>query len=198
MKIYLAAREHELRLAWARHFEGAPDVMVSEGDIFELGTDALVSPANSFGFMDGGLDHQISERMGWHIQDAVQRAIQARPMRELLIGEAIIVPTGSAPTAWLIVAPTMRVPMRIRESVNAYLAMKAILLAAHAHTDVIPIETITIPGLGTGVGKIDPNTAARQMWQAYDEVVNGNFTAPASFGEAQKRYIKLNPDAQLF
>jgi len=198
MKIFLIAREHELRVAWERHFTGAADVSVIEGDIFDIGADALVSPANSFGFMDGGLDHQISERLGWDIQDAVQRAIQARPLRELLIGEAIVVPTRDARTPWLIAAPTMRVPMRISESVNAYLAMKAILIAARAHHDAIPIESIAVPGLGTGVGKIDPNTAARQMWQAYDEVVHGNFTAPASFGEAQKRYIKLNTNVQLF
>jgi O-acetyl-ADP-ribose deacetylase (regulator of RNase III) len=198
MKLHLVAREHELRAAWERHFAGAPDVIVSEGDIFELGADALVSPANSHGFMDGGLDYQISERLGWHLQDAVRAAIQARPLRELLIGEAIVVPTRDARTPWLISAPTMRVPMRIRESVNAYLAMKAILIAARAHQHEIPIESVAIPGLGTGVGKLAPNTAARQMWQAYDEIVNGHFTPPPSFGDAQKRHIQLNPDVQLF
>ena len=92
----------------ARHFAKANDVTVTEEDIFELGADALVSPANSFGFMDGGIDHQISERLGWHIQDLVQKAIRARPLGELLVGEAIVVPTGDAQTPWLIAAPTMR------------------------------------------------------------------------------------------
>lgn len=198
MKLLLCDRQPALIDAWARRFADAADVSVSDGDIFELGADALVSPANSFGFMDGGLDHQISERMGWHIQDAVRKAINARPLRELLIGEAIIVPTGDARTPWLIAAPTMRVPMRIRESVNAYLAMKAILLAARAHADAIPICSVAIPGLGTGVGKLDPDTAALQMRRAYDEIVLGNFTPPASFGEAQKRHIQLNTNVQLF
>jgi O-acetyl-ADP-ribose deacetylase (regulator of RNase III) len=198
MKLFLADRQHEVRAAWSRHFEGVVDVTVSDGEIFELGADALVSPANSFGFMDGGFDHQISERLGWHLQEEVQRAIQARPLRELLIGEAIVVPTGNVKIAWLIVAPTMRVPMRIRESVNAYLAMKAILIAARAHTGSLPLRSIAMPGLGSGVGKLDPNSAALQMRKACDEVVSDVYAPPASFAEAQKRHIQLNTNVQLF
>lgn len=197
MKLYLCDRRPELVSAWRRRFDGSPDVEVTERDIFELGADALVSPANSFGFMDGGLDHQISERMGWHIQDLVRRTIDTRPLRELLIGESIIVPTGDSRTPWLIVAPTMRVPMRIRESINAYLAMKALLLAARAHQDVVPIRSVAIPGLGTGIGELGPETAAEQMKHAYDEVVGGHFTPPTSFADAQKRHRYLNLDLRL-
>jgi O-acetyl-ADP-ribose deacetylase (regulator of RNase III) len=175
-------------------FVRTPEVIVTDCDIFEVGADALVSPANSFGFMDGGLDYQISERLGWHIQESVQAAIRARPLRELLVGEAVIVPTG-ARTPWLIAAPTMRVPMRVRESVNAYLAMKAILLAARAHAGAIPIRSVAVPGLGTGIGKLSPRIAAGQMWQAYEEVVRGNFVYPTSFGDAQRRHRRINPDA---
>ena len=173
------------------------EVIITDDDIFSLGADALVSPANSFGFMDGGLDYQISERLGWHIQDEVQRAIRARPLHELLIGEAIAVPTGDARTPWLIAAPTMRVPMKIEESVNAYLTMKAILLAARDHKEVIPINSIACCGLGTGIGKLEPDIAATQMWMAYDEIVRGNYTPPPSFGEAQRRYRQLNRNARL-
>lgn len=198
MKLYLCDRWPELIAAWRKRFASQPDVEVVEGDIFELGADALVSPANSFGFMDGGLDHQISDRMGWHIQDAVQRAIRARPLGELLVGEALVMPTRDVRTPWLIAAPTMRVPMRIPESVNAYLAMKAILAAARAHTAEIPITSVAIPGLGTGIGKLGPETAAHQMWRAYDELVLGNYTPPTSFADAQHRHLGLNRTVMLF
>jgi O-acetyl-ADP-ribose deacetylase (regulator of RNase III) len=197
MKLYLVDRKTELLDAWRNLFAGISDVIVTNDDIFSLGADALVSPANSFGFMDGGFDYQISERLGWNIQDEVQRTIRARPLGELLIGEAIVVPTGDARTPWLIAAPTMRVPMKIGESVNAYLAMKAILLAARDHKDVIPIDSIACCGLGTGIGKLEPDIAATQMWLAYDEIVRGNHTPPASFGEAQMRYRKLNRNARF-
>jgi hypothetical protein len=42
--------------AWEQAFADVPEVHVSRGDIFEHKADAIVSPANSFGFMDGGID----------------------------------------------------------------------------------------------------------------------------------------------
>ncbi|HWA25305.1 MAG TPA: macro domain-containing protein [Lacunisphaera sp.] len=197
MKLFLVDRKPELLDAWRKGFAGISDVVVTDEDIFALGADAIVSPANSFGFMDGGIDHQISERMGWHIQEAVRKAIRARPLGELLVGEALVVPTGDARTPWLIAAPTMRVPMRISQSINAYLAMKAVLLAARAHREEVPINSVACCGLGTGIGKLPFAIAAAQMAQAYAEIVQGDFTPPASFGEAQKRQIRLNPDASL-
>ncbi len=35
------------------------------GSIFDYPAVAIVSPANSFGFMDGGIDLAYSERFGW-------------------------------------------------------------------------------------------------------------------------------------
>ena len=39
-------------------------VEIVHGDIFSRPADALVSPANSFGFMDGGIDLAYSRRFG--------------------------------------------------------------------------------------------------------------------------------------
>jgi O-acetyl-ADP-ribose deacetylase (regulator of RNase III) len=148
--------------------------------------------------MDGGLDHLLSERFGWHLERRVQAAIRARPMRELLVGEAIVVPTDDVQTPWLICAPTMRVPMRIRISINAYLAMKAILLVACDHRSDTPIETLAVPGLGTGVGQLAPELAAAQMAQAYRDVVLGDAKYPGSFAEAQRMHLNLNRAAMIY
>jgi O-acetyl-ADP-ribose deacetylase (regulator of RNase III) len=156
--------------------------------------DAVVSPANSFGFMDGGLDYALSERFGWSLQKRLQRQIQDRPMRELLVGEALVVATDDPKVPWLISAPTMRVPMQLRESINAYLAMKAILCAALAHRDEPLIRTVAIPGLGTGVGELNPATAARQMFMAYREVIQGRVAYPSGCGRAQQFHLALNPE----
>jgi O-acetyl-ADP-ribose deacetylase (regulator of RNase III) len=198
MKYFLCYRQEPLGDAWRHYFSGQPSVEIVTGDICRLPCDAIVSPANSFGFMDGGLDHQISEHFGWDLQDRVQKAIQARPLRELLIGEAIVVPTESARTPWLVVAPTMRVPMRIRTAINAYLAMKAILLAVREHRQEIPIESVAIPGLGTGIGQLAPEVCASQMWQAFREVVLGEFKYPGSYAEAQKMHAALNRSAMIY
>ena len=48
--------------AWSEAFREHASVRVEHGDFFASAADALVSPANSFGFMDGGLDLAIRAR----------------------------------------------------------------------------------------------------------------------------------------
>jgi len=179
---------------WRRLFDGRPDVEILQGDICRLRVDAVVSPANSFGFMDGGLDLALSQRLGSKLESNLQQAIASRPLKELLVGEALVLPTGDAAIPWLISAPTMRVPMRLRQTVNAYLAMKAVLTAVLSHTGLPPIQSVAIPGLGTGCGGLALPTAAKQMWTAYQEVVLGEWKAPPDFGDAQKAHLDLNPE----
>ena len=198
MNIILCYRDEPLGTAWRAAFAGVAGVEVCAENICRVACDAVISPANSFGFMDGGLDHLLSERFGWDLEKRVQAAIQARPIGELLVGEAIVVATEDALIPWLICAPTMRVPMRIRTSINAYLAMKALLLAARLHRAEIPIETVAVPGLGTGIGQLAPELAAAQMCQAYKEVVLGEAKYPSSFAEAQRMHVALNRSALLY
>lgn len=196
MKIYLAYRDEPLGDAWRESFDGQA-VEIVEQDITTLECDAVVSPANSFGFMDGGLDWALSDRFGWDLQDKLQAQIKALPERELLIGRTLVLPTGDPSIPWLISAPTMRVPMsfNIATSVNAYLAMKAILVAAMAHDE---IDSVTIPGLCTGVGRMPPTTSAHQMFAAYDEIVLGNAPKLDDFGDAQRHQNSLNPQGMIW
>lgn len=194
MKIKLIYRKPLLGRAWRKFFADSDKVEVLEGDICRAECNAVVSPANSFGFMDGGLDRALSDRFGWQLQERLQKIIAKRPLGELLVGQALIVDTGNRSIPWLICAPTMRVPMKLRQSINAYLAMKAILVAVSSHSQVPAIETVAIPGLGTGVGALTPETSARQMWTAYREMALGKKTYPENFAEAQKNHLALNPD----
>jgi hypothetical protein len=54
--------------AWEAAFADAPEVEVSCGDIFGVKADAIVSPANSFGYMDGGIDLVYSRFFGWELE----------------------------------------------------------------------------------------------------------------------------------
>lgn len=56
MKIILTAVEQELTEAWKRFCGDLEGVSVHHGSILDVRCDAVVSPANSFGFMDGGID----------------------------------------------------------------------------------------------------------------------------------------------
>lgn len=98
------------------------------GSILKAGANTVVSPANSFGFMDGGLDARYMEYFQSDIQMRVRRQIYDHHAGELLVGAADIVETGDAHIPFLIVAPTMRVPMVLRDSINAYLAARAVFL----------------------------------------------------------------------
>jgi O-acetyl-ADP-ribose deacetylase (regulator of RNase III) len=149
-KITLIDQNEELVAAWKKEFNDLAHVEVKQGNICEEKCSAIVSPANSFGFMDGGLDYALSERFGWDLQKMVQEEIQKLRIHELLVGEGMAFVTNDPDVPYLIVAPTMRAPMRITASINAYLAMKAILAVAIGR---VAIETVAIPGLGTGVGK---------------------------------------------
>jgi O-acetyl-ADP-ribose deacetylase (regulator of RNase III) len=97
---------------------------------------------------------------------------------ELPIGEAVIVPTGETAPAWLISAPTMRKPgERLPEdTVHPYLAARAVFLEwrdgrlEHGIDVRQAVDTIVMPGLGTGVGGVAPETCARQVAAAWEEV----------------------------
>ena len=65
VKFYLRDRDADVVRAWTKHFADTPQVEASQGDIFDVPADAIVSPANSFGFMDGGIDLAYSYRFGW-------------------------------------------------------------------------------------------------------------------------------------
>lgn len=192
LRIELFYREDSLCDAWRAAFAGRPEVVITGDDICYARCDAIVSPANSFGFMDGGLDLALSQHFGWDLQTEVRRRIGELPERELVIGRSLVVPTGNATIPWLIVAPTMRVPMsfNIATSVNAYLAMKAVLIAALQHDE---IRSVAVPGLCTGVGRMPASISAHQMVMAYDEVVVGRRPDIGDFAAAQRHQSELNP-----
>jgi O-acetyl-ADP-ribose deacetylase (regulator of RNase III) len=169
-KIHLCALDSAMAAAWSDLFSSQPDVQIHEGDILTRTADAILSPANSFGFMDGGIDLAYSHFFGWEIQDRLQEVLRRDHSGELLVGSAVIVPTRHDRVPHLVSAPTMRVPENISRTVNVYLAFRAALLAVQASTE---IKSLLSPALGTGVGCMPMERAARQMYAAYAEVILG-------------------------
>ncbi|WP_118974002.1 macro domain-containing protein [Taibaiella koreensis] len=197
MNILLCAIAANLAEAWNMFFKEAENVRILETDITQLSCDAIVSPANSFGFMDGGLDYALSERFGWHIEKELQARIKALPEGELLVGQSLLLETGDAKVPLIISAPTMRIPtnFNIDTSVNAYLAMKAALIAAVKEPR---IASVAIPGMCTGVGGMQPVISARQMYQAYKEIILGERMDFGNFGDAQKYHRNINPQGMIW
>lgn len=65
--IYLIDSNSALVNAWESEFIEYPNVIALEEDYFCKPADCLVSPANSFGYMDGGLDRAILYELGGEI-----------------------------------------------------------------------------------------------------------------------------------
>jgi len=165
-KVYLRDGNDELVFYWKQYFH-AFDVDIAQSNILELEADAIVSPANSFGFMDGGIDLQYKNKFGPKVEWLVQKNIELHYYGELAVGQALSVPLVNQPFDYLIVAPTMRIPMVVNSTINPYLAFRAALLQSKH----LGLKSIACPGLGTGTGKACPEMAARQMFVAYANVV---------------------------
>lgn len=127
------------------------------GDILSLKADAIVSPANSFGFMDGGIDYHYMMRFGSEIEKRLRNLIYNT--EELLVGQAVWFPTQDHSIPILISAPTMRVPSKIHDPIDVFLAVRAAIRKAI----YIGATSILFPGMGTGCGEVDPKTAAKAM-----------------------------------
>jgi len=198
MNIVLADIEGNLINAWNDIASNNDNVTTYQGSIFEVECDALVSPANSFGFMDGSLDFAISEFFGWHVQDRLQEAIKSKHNGELLVGQVEIVPTDHVLIPYVISAPTMRVPLDVRGTANPYLAIRGVLLAVKngVFKDGTlvkdKIKTIAFPGMGTGVGQITPEVFAKQMKQAVEDVTEDKFEFPKTIWEIEKKHKEMN------
>jgi O-acetyl-ADP-ribose deacetylase (regulator of RNase III) len=167
MKIILVDTQPSVTEALTAAFGGAAAVTVWCASIFAyLPASAIVSPANSFGWMDGGIDMAYASR--WPgIEPRVQETIALTfGAQGLPVGAALTVPTYAAEVPWLIVAPTMRVPEPVSQTRNAYMAFRAALQQARLRM----FDTVLCPGLATLSGRMHPIHAARQMRQAYNEV----------------------------
>ncbi len=196
--LYLTAVDEELVEAWKRHCGHLPFVTVYRGSILDLDVDAIVSPANSFGFMDGGIDALYLQNFGKELQDRVRDRIARFHQGELLVGEATYVPLDSdhepgVKKRMLLVAPTMRVPMILpKDTVNPYLAARAVLKSAgFVSRSQYRDATIAMPGLGTGIGQVSPDMCARQVLAAINAFCKGFSRVPDTCVKAMMNHQDL-------
>lgn len=160
--------------AMEKAFAEFDDVEVVNGPFEDLEDyDCMVSAANSFGIMDGGVDGAITRYFGRGLMSRVQAAIITEYSGEQPVGTSEILRTGNDEHPWLAHTPTMRIPSDIRGTDNVYLAMKAMLKATDRHNvyyeDFLKnqINSVACPGLGTLTGRLSPECAAEQMALAY-------------------------------
>jgi len=175
LKLVLVDPNAAVCSAWRKHFDQLPNIEVVN-DRFEAlpQFDCIVSAANSFGLMDGGIDLAIIQFFGIDLMDRVQHRIMTDFLGEQPVGSSFIIETGHTKHRFLAHTPTMRAPLPITRTDNVYQAMWAMLLAVHWHnrSGEPRIEVVACPGLGTATGRVPPEEAARQMATAYQHYLS--------------------------
>jgi O-acetyl-ADP-ribose deacetylase (regulator of RNase III) len=128
-------------------------VIVEKGDLTQIDCDAIVNPANSFGYMGGGVAGAIKRIGGLEIE---KEAISKAPIE---VGKAVATTAGALPCKYVIHAPTMKQPaMRISVE-NVKLSTQAALELGIE----LNLRSIAIPGMGTGVGRVPVEDAAEAI-----------------------------------
>ncbi len=150
--------------------------------------DCMVSAANSFGLMDGGVDLAITSFFGVQLMDRVQARILQEFRGEQPVGTSFIIETGNDKHPYLAHTPTMRVPMPISATDNVYCAMWAMLLAVGRHnvTSQPSIKVVACPGLGTATGRVPFRAAASQMSYAYSNFLHPPTTINWPYASARQ------------
>src|SRR5262245_17542718 len=128
-------------------------IHLAKSDITTMNVDAVVNPANSLGIMGGGVAAALSRRGG----PSIQR--EAMSLAPIAVGAAVVTNAGQLHAKHVIHAPTMEEPGLKIGVENVRRATRAALLAAARHN----FDLIALPGMGTGLGGVDPADAARAM-----------------------------------
>ena len=164
--------------AWEETFEAHPEVIIQNGSMLDQTADAWVSPTNSKGNMDGGLDAVIKKHLGNTIETRVQSEILSRYNGTMPVGHATCVETGAANPKFLISTPTMTASSQdISDSLNVALACAAAFQAVHMQNDKSPgsIASVAMPGLGANTGKVPVEICADLMWTGYNLFLEHKF-----------------------
>lgn len=175
LRLILVDPDPLLCRAFERTFEGLPNVEVVNGRFEQLPDfDCMVSAANSFGLMDGGVDAAIVRFFGPELMERVQQQIRQLYLGEQPVGTSIIVETGDPEHPYIAHTPTMRIPMSVAHTEHAYLAMWGMLTAVHRHNQRAErqIQIVACPGLCTATGQMFNDEAAGQMALAYRNFLN--------------------------
>lgn len=128
-------------------------VHVAKAELWTLPVDAIVNPANSLGIMGGGISGMLKRQGGEVIQQA---AMAASP---IAVGAAIVTTAGQLPAKHVIHVPTMEEPGMKIGAENVRRAARAALIAA----DRNQFKVIAIPGIGTDLGDVPIEEAARAI-----------------------------------
>jgi O-acetyl-ADP-ribose deacetylase (regulator of RNase III) len=182
LEIRFVDRNVDVIQAYASLFSKESNVKMRVGDILKEESGALVSPANCYGNMDGGIDKKYNEYFSkMDLESEIMGYINDFHGGKLEIGNAQIIPTNSEKFKYVIFSPTVQKPGELAKPENIQKAMFAIINEVTIYNKKFPsenrleIDKILIPGLGTGYGNLNPIVSAQYAKKGYEQACRSNF-----------------------
>ena len=135
----------------------------------EYKCDAIISPANSLGEIQGGIDMVYYRTFG---RNALQQYIYSRVKKEhhgeILVGQYMTIDLREIPNVeykpswpkYLILCPTMTFPRKVKCTRNAYYFCRAMFDAIDELSD--KVQSVWCPIPAVGVGKMMPEDVGKQ------------------------------------
>lgn len=203
----------EITDAWQRTFEGYPNIEVKTGDITKKAiVDVWVTPTNSKGHMSGGVDYAIKNSLGEEIERRIQEAIAHLYNGFLPVGRAVIVDSTSVTSPRYVVATPSMVGEsdNLKRTKNTALACAAAFQAIYYAEDKhgAEINSVAIPGLGSGTGQVPPDLCAglmkigytlfrRKRYESFDEMLEHLNVELGLIGQTEAAATGPQPGAGL-
>ncbi|MCQ4152958.1 MAG: macro domain-containing protein [Archaeoglobi archaeon] len=128
------------------------EIEVMHGDITKLEVEAIVNAANTHLIMGGGVAGAIKRAGGKEIEE---EAVRQGPIK---IGSAIATSAGRLKAKYVIHSPTMELDFKTDEE-----KVRLAMIAALRKAEELKVKSIAFPALGTGVGGLPKNLAAKIM-----------------------------------
>ena len=173
MKLDLVTNSAGMAEAWEDAFRGYKGVTAHCCDFRAFigqhpEVDAVVSPANAYGLMDGNYDRAISEEFGPALAERVRAVILEQFCGEQPVGTSFSVPIPGREDILLIHTPTMRAPSPIVDPLVVYQCMRTTLMEAMRTSR----QRIVIPAFGGACGFLPFKKIAMLMWEAYLQIAD--------------------------
>lgn len=133
-----------------------------------------ISPANSLGFMDGGIDYALSRIVMPGIEQYVKRHIATLNITNIIqrkylpIGSSFILNYDNIKL--LVVAPTMLLPQDVSKTNNAYYATMAVLynILENVKENLNEVDII-LTSMCCGYGKMSEEDSFKQIAKAIED-----------------------------
>ncbi len=136
------------------------------GNLFHSGSGVIVTPSNSEGELSAGVDLQL-KMLFPELEGKLAEYLRNQPAGRLPIGNPVWIDTDNLEHPAIIFSALLSAPSDLATANRVYKAVLAVFRLIQQHAFPAHVRRVLIPGFGTGVAGIEPEVAARKMFQAY-------------------------------